>query len=32
MDDFDIIEIRNEVLYGRCRLTGRFIKVNLNGR
>jgi hypothetical protein len=31
MDDFEIIKIENNVLYGRCFLTGQFIKVTING-
>lgn len=31
MDNFEIIKVENNVIYGRCFLTGRFIEVKLNG-
>jgi|GEM_PF-6228057 len=31
MDDFDIIEVKDGVLYGRCFLTGEFIQIFLGG-
>jgi hypothetical protein len=31
MDNFDIIKIEGNVIYGRCLITGEFIKVILNG-
>lgn len=31
MDNFEIVKVEDNILYGCCFLTGKYIEVNLNG-